>query len=100
MKIAILFDTISTDIGAKQFDGMIDMFSAGNHEIKVLCRGIEGRAGDRYDILRNRKDVIWSNGMPVLIEAELKYGFKPDVVLNNSFQYQDCVFYNKAEVLL
>lgn len=100
MKVAIMFDNVSGDINAATFDAMVNNFKFMNAEIKILCRGMEGREGDRYDILRGRSDVFWSNGMPPLLEVEVKLGWKPDITMNNTAMYQDTQFFHKAEILL
>lgn len=82
MKIAVLYDSISESMKASTFIDMIGMYKDVEAEIKILCRGMEGRVGDKYDYLRGRDDVFWSEGLPPLSAIGSEKGWFPDVVMN------------------
>lgn len=81
MKIAIMYDDVSESMSGTVFESMIKMYKDVDSDIKILCRGIEGRTGDKYDILRGRDDVIFSAGMPVLLHALVEHDWVPDVTM-------------------
>lgn len=81
MKIAILYDELSPTLQNEMFTAMMKMYKEAGSDVKILCRGIEGRAGDKYDILRGRDDVFFSEGMPVLLYALVEKKWVPDVTV-------------------
>lgn len=93
MKIAVMFDSASENVNYLYFDSMMYDFVDKGYDIRILCRGIKSRTGDRYDILRGRKDVYWSEGMPPLISIASEEGWSPDLVINSPANLMDTEFF-------
>lgn len=82
MKVAVMYDLPSSTMKQSVFTSMIDQYKDLDADIRILCAGMEGRVGDKYDYLRGRGDVFWSNGLPPLMAIGVQERWFPDITLN------------------